>query len=153
MTKLFVKKEVDINAPAIRVWDVLTKPEYTDQWAPEFVGGEAEFHIESDWKMGSPVLWKNEEGKVLVEGNVTAIQPNKLLRFTVFDSRSTKPKVKEEDGITYVLDSGDHTTTLRVTHGDFSVLKEGERYHNMSEQVWNKVLPKVKQIAETRDDS
>ncbi len=81
MEKLFVEKSIKINTPASRVWDVLTKPEFTDQWAPEFSGG-AEFHIESDWKLGSPVLWKGQDGSVIVQGNVTALEPNKFLRFT-----------------------------------------------------------------------
>ena len=31
MEKLFVEKSIKINTPASRVWDVLTKPEFTDQ--------------------------------------------------------------------------------------------------------------------------
>ena len=57
MPKLFVEKTIEINAPASTVWDVLTNPEQTSEWAPEFAGG-AEFRIESDWKLGSPVLWR-----------------------------------------------------------------------------------------------
>jgi len=53
--KLFVNKTIEINAPASKVWNVLTRREYTDQWALEFTGG-VEFHIESDWKLGSTVL-------------------------------------------------------------------------------------------------
>ncbi len=56
MEKLFVNKTIEINAPASKVWDALTRREFTDQWAPQFTGG-AEFHIDSDWKLGSPVVW------------------------------------------------------------------------------------------------
>ncbi len=87
MLKLFVDKTIEIDAPAFKVWDVLTRPEYTGQWAPEFSGG-APLRIESEWRVGSPVLWKDQDGKVVVEGNVTALEPEKLLRFTVFDVRS-----------------------------------------------------------------
>jgi uncharacterized protein YndB with AHSA1/START domain len=81
---------------------VLTSPGHTREWAPEFSGG-AEFRIESDWKLGSPVLWKGQDGNVIVEGKVTAVEPNTFLRFTVFDVRGEKPPVTEEDGITYEL--------------------------------------------------
>ena len=89
MPKLFVEKTIDINAPASKVWEVLTSPAYTGEWAPEFSGG-TEFHIESDWKPSSPVLWKDEDGNVIVEGYVTAAKPNTFLRFTVFDVRGGK---------------------------------------------------------------
>ncbi len=126
---------------------MLTKPEFTDQWALEFSGG-AEFHIESDWKLGSPVLWKGQDGSVIVQGNVTALEPNKFLRFTVFDVRGEKPPVTEEDGITYELTEQNGKTMLRLSQGDFSVMAEGEKYHRLSVEVWDRVLPKVKELAE-----
>ncbi|TMD46914.1 MAG: hypothetical protein E6I90_05500 [Chloroflexi bacterium] len=147
MEKLFVEKSIKINTPASRVWDVLTKPEFTDQWALEFSSG-AEFHIESDWKLGSPVLWKGQDGSMIVQGNVTALEPNKFLRFTVFDVRGEKPPVTEEDGITYELTEQNGETMLRLSQGDFSVMAEGEKYHRLSAEVWDRVLPKVKELAE-----
>ena len=147
MEKLFVEKSIKINAPASRVWDALTRPEFTDQWALEFSGG-AEFHIESDWKLGSPVLWKGQDGSMIVQGNVTALEPNKFLRFTVFDVRGEKPPVTEEDGITYELTEQNGETMLRLSQGDFSVMAEGEKYHRLSAEVWDRVLPKVKELAE-----
>jgi len=92
MEKLFVNKTIKINAPASKVWNALTRSEYTDQWALEFTGG-AEFHIDSDWKLGSPVIWTGQDGSVIVQGNVTALEPQKFLRFTVFDVRGEKPQV------------------------------------------------------------
>jgi uncharacterized protein YndB with AHSA1/START domain len=147
MPKLFVEKTIEINAPASKVWDVLTSPEHTREWAPEFSGGAA-FHIESDWKLGSPVLWKGQDGNVIVEGKVTALEPNTFLRFTVFDVRGEKPPVTEEDGITYELTEHAGKTTFRLFQGDFSVMAEGEKYHHLSAEVWDRVLPKVKVLAE-----
>src|SRR3989454_5732276 len=151
MEKLFVEKSIKINTPASRVWDVLTKPEFTDQWALEFSSG-AEFRIESDWKLGSPVLWKGQDGNVIVEGDVTAVEPNRFLRFTVFDVRGEKPPVTEEDGITYELTEHAGKTTFRLLQGDFSVMTEGEKYHRLSAEVWDRVLPKVKTLAEKEKD-
>jgi uncharacterized protein YndB with AHSA1/START domain len=148
MKKLFVDKTIEINAPRSKVWDALTKREYTDKWAPEFSGG-SQFYIESNWKPGSPVLWKGQDGKVIVEGNVTARERNKLLRFTVFDVRSAeRPPVTEEDGITYRLSGKNGKTTLQVLQGDFSVMTDGEKYRDMSAEIWDRVLPKVKELAE-----
>src|SRR5262245_18552073 len=100
MSRLFVEKSIEINSPVSKVWEVLTVSKYTAEWAPDFNGG-APFRIESDWQPGSSVVWKDKDNKTVVEGNVTALEPGKLLRFTVFDVRSERPPAREEDGITY----------------------------------------------------
>ena len=147
MSKLFVDKSIEINAPAEEVWSVLTLPEYTSKWAIEFAGG-TEFYIESDWELDSPVLWKDKGGNVIVEGNVTAIRPNEFLRFAVFDASGERPPVTEEDGITYIIEQNNGKTILRVLQGDFSAMPEGEKFYQMTAQVWDLVLPKVKELAE-----
>lgn len=148
MEKLFVDQTIGINAPVNKVWQVLTLRSYTDQWTPEFANGDPHFYIESDWKLGSPVLWKGQEDSLIVEGIVTAIVLNKLLRFTVFDVRSEKPPVTEEDGITYRLKEQNGVTILHLLQGDFSTMPEGLKYRDMSTRVWQRVLPKVKELAE-----
>ncbi|MDR3577635.1 MAG: SRPBCC domain-containing protein [Anaerolineaceae bacterium] len=127
---------------------MLTLRSYTAQWAPEFASGDPHFYIESDWKLGSPVLWKGQDDSSIVEGMVTAIVLNKLLHFTVFDVRSEKPLVTEEDGITYKLSEQNGITTLHLRQGDFSSMPEGAKYRDMSLAVWQRVLPKVKELAE-----
>src|SRR4051794_7260950 len=115
MTKLFVDKTIEINAPASKVWKAITSSENNRQWAVEFSSGGPEFHLKSTWELGSPVLWKGQDGKVIVEGNVTAVEQYKLLRFTVFDVRSPeRPQVTEEDGITFKLAENNGRTTLHI---------------------------------------
>jgi uncharacterized protein YndB with AHSA1/START domain len=150
MNKLFVEKTIAINAPVFKVWDAITKRENTNEWALEFSSGGPQFNIESTWELGSPVLWKGQDGTVIVEGNVTAAEQNRLLRFTVFDVRSPeRPPVTDEDGITFQLSEENGKTTLRILQGDFSVMTDGEKYRDLSAEIWNKVLPKVKELAET----
>jgi uncharacterized protein YndB with AHSA1/START domain len=149
MPKLFVDKKITINAPAPKVWNALTKRENTDAWAREFSSGGPQFHLESAWELGAPVLWKGEDGNTVVKGTVTALEPNKLLRFTVFDVRhADAPQLTEDDGITCELKKAKGKTTLRVLQGDFSAMEEGEKYRNLSAEIWDRVLPKIKEIAE-----
>lgn len=150
MDKLFVDIVIDIKAPAKAVWEALTLRENTDQWAAAFSSGGPRFHIESHWELGNPVLWKSEDGATVVEGNVTMNEPYSVLRFTVFDTRSARPEVSEEDGITYKLFEKDGITTLRVLQGDFSTIPDGkgQQYRDMSTKIWQQVLPIVKAIAE-----
>jgi uncharacterized protein YndB with AHSA1/START domain len=150
MSKLFVDQTIEINAPVSRVWDVLTVSEYNNHWATEFSSGGPKFHLESTWELESPVLWKGEDGTVIVEGNVTALEQNKLLRFTVFDVRSEeKALVTEEDGITFQLSEDNGVTTLHILQGDFSVMPEGKKYRDLSAEIWDKVLPRIKEMAES----
>ena len=147
MSKLFVDKSAEINAPISKVWEVLTRRDLTSQWAPEFSGGSP-FQIESDWKLGSPVSWKDAGGQTIVEGNVTAVEPQRFLRFTVFDVRSERPPVTEEDGITYKLSEINSKTTLHVLQGDFSAMPDGQKYRDRSAEIWDRVLSRVKELAE-----
>jgi len=150
MEKLFVDKTIEINAPASKVWDVITVEEFNNQWATEFSSGGPQFYLDSTWELDSPVLWKGEDGKVIVEGNVTALQQNKLLRFTVFDVRSEeKALVTEEDGITFHLSEENGKTNLHILQGDFSVMPEGRKYRDLSADIWDKVLPSIKKMAES----
>ena len=48
----------------------------------------------------------------------------------------------------HVLTEHAGKTTLRLFQGDFSVMPEGEKYHRLSAEVWDRVLPKVKALAE-----
>lgn len=144
--KLFVDKSIEIKAPAYRVWQVLTVRENMDKIAAEF---SPDIFLEADWRLGGDVLWKDKKGRLMVEGKVVTIEPGKMLRFTVNDVM-TKEKMdaNEDDGITYKLTENDGITTLKVTHGDFSTITDGEKYYQMSLETWIKLLPKIRKWAE-----
>jgi uncharacterized protein YndB with AHSA1/START domain len=150
MPKLFAEKSIEIHASAPRVWDVLTSPVSTAEWASEFTAGGPALHIESDWLVGSPVLWKDRKKRVVVDGAVTAVQPPVLLRYTVFDVRGQRPAVSPEDGITYKLTEREGTTVLWVSQGDFSTMADGEKYRDLSEDMWDRVLARIKRLSEGR---
>ncbi|HEX8974577.1 MAG TPA: SRPBCC domain-containing protein [Patescibacteria group bacterium] len=145
MEKLFIDKTIEIEAPIRKVWDVLVKREFTDVWTNEF---SPDMIVESDWELGDPVLWKQLDGKVVVEGNVTKAEPPKFLRYTVFDVEMGRMTVGEDDGITFELTENDGKTKLHVLHGDFAAMPEGQKYYDMTMDAWNKILPKMKELAE-----
>src|SRR5579871_6611878 len=145
MAELILKQSIEINVPASKVWHVLTDTTMTHQWVNNF-GVEGE--IVSNWQLGDPVQWRGIDGNVFVEGNVTAVEPEMLLRFTVLDTRSERPPVTDKDGITYQLIGQHGKTILTVMQGDFGKMPDGEKYYNASIEVWKKVLPTVKALAE-----
>ena len=153
MEKLFVQKSIEISVEAKKVWKVLTEPAYTKKWV-ETGWENNDLNISSDWKFGRDVLWKSNQGELLVNGKVTALNPYKLLRFTVFDVNSTETfPVNEGDGITYEFNEHNGATTLKIRQGDFSIIKEGKKYHDQTDAIWNRVLPKVKELAEAETNT
>ncbi len=151
MEDLFVQKSIEMNAPIEKVWKVLTEPEFTTQWIKkgwEAAGGES-MTISSDWKPGSEVQWKNKDGAVLVKGNVTALNPYRLIRFTMFDVNSKGEFAVSDDGITYELAEHGDTTRLNVRQGDFSVMKEAKKYYEQTNKIWEGALAAIKALAET----
>jgi uncharacterized protein YndB with AHSA1/START domain len=149
MDQLLIKNTITINAPASKVWDALTNPEQTKKY---MFGCETV----SDWKVGSPLLWKgNYEGKdmVFVKGNIVEIKPEKKLVYTTFDPNSTMEDISQNYlTVTYELTTENGKTVLIVTQGDYKTVAEGERrykeaYNNG--EGWNPILTEIKKLIET----
>src|SRR5687768_13920664 len=77
MPKHFVEKSIEINAPVSKVWRVFTDPVLTRQMGGEYV---------SDWKVGSSLRWKGPDGRMLTNGTILNIEPEKLLQHNLFSS-------------------------------------------------------------------
>ena len=134
--------------PPRRVWDVLTRPEFTQQWVRLFQPVFAE--LKSDWKLNSLVEWETSEGTVLVDGKVTKYAPYQYLSYTVHDTSGGFDDVQsDEDGIVYELNERDGHTLLIVRQGDFK--KVGERaqeFRDATAESWARALPMIKELAE-----
>lgn len=147
--ELLVKNKITINAPAKKVWDVLTNPEQTKKY---MFGCETV----SDWKPGSTLEWKgNYEGKemVFVKGKIVNIIPKKLLVYTTIDPNNPAIEDKPENylTVTYDLKEENGVTVLTVTQGDYNKVADGEsRYKEASNdgEGWNPILVEIKKIAE-----
>ena len=144
---LFVERSIEIDAPAKKVWKALTHPVLTRQWVNNF--GMEGGHLESDWKVGSAVEWRDKHGKTYVTGTVTKLEQHRHLHYTVRDlaDRSNVPEF-EGDGLDFRLEEQNNRTTLHVRQGDFSRDPSWVQYHEPTNQIWLKVLPLIKSIAE-----
>lgn len=148
MPILEIKNTITINAPASKVWEVLTQPEYTKIY---MYGCETV----SDWKVGSSLLWNGSyEGveMTFVKGSIVEINPFSKLIYTVFDPNSTIEDIPENYlNVTYELLEVDGKTTLNITQGDYNKVAEGERRYQESSnngEGWNPILVEIKKIAE-----
>jgi uncharacterized protein YndB with AHSA1/START domain len=144
---LIVKNTIDIQAPRARVWDALTNPAQTKKY---MFGCEAL----SDWKEGSPLIWKgnfNGVELVAVKGSIISIRPGEFLAYTAIDPNSTIPD-KPENYLTITLElseEGGHTL-LTATQGDYNTVAEGDkRYqHTIDGGGWAPILTAVKELVE-----
>jgi uncharacterized protein YndB with AHSA1/START domain len=147
--ELIIRNIITIKASASKVWDALVNPEQTKKY---MFGCETV----SDWKIGSPLLWRmNHEGKELiaVKGNIVDIKPNSFLAYTVIDPNNAAIKDIPENylTVTYKLSEQNGETTLTVIQGDYSKVAEGEKRYRESYnngEGWNPILVEIKKLVE-----
>ena len=145
---LTIKNSIDIHGPAAKVWNALTNPEETKKY---MFGCEAL----SDWKVGSPLIWKgnfNGVELIAVKGVVKAFQPNRYLEYTVIDPNNPKiPDLPENYlTVTCTLSEQGDVTSITVTQGDYNTVAQGaERYkHSVDGGGWQPILEAIKKQVE-----
>lgn len=147
---LIIENEIAINAPAAKVWDILTNPLQTKKY---MFGCE----VITDWQPGSPIDWKGSwEGKemVFVKGTVKAVEPGKLAAYTTIDPNNPAIADVPENHltVTYYLTEQNGNTLLKVTQGDYATVADGQRRYEESYnngEGWNPILRAIRDIAET----
>ncbi|HEY4111916.1 SRPBCC family protein [Puia sp.] len=145
---LIVENDITIAAPAAKVWDALTQPEWTKQYMFGCVPV-------TDWKPGSPLLWKgtfNEVEMVAVKGHIVSIDPGRALVYTVIDPNNPAIPDLPENHLTVTcrLTETGGKTHLFVSQGDYNTVAEGEsRYkHTVDGGGWSPILDQIKQLLE-----
>lgn len=146
--KQVVTNTITINAPVSEVWNALINPEKTKVY---MFGCETV----SDWQVGSDLLWRgNYEGKemVFVKGKILAIEPEKVLKYTVIDPFASYPDIPENYlNVTYDISAKGVHTILTVSQDGFENAAEGEKrfkdvYNNG--EGWNPILVEIKKLVE-----
>lgn len=137
---LIVKNNIRIDAPAERVWEVLTKPEYIRIWdnLPEDFG-------DFDVQPTTVIEWPGYTKLTVVEFDM-----NKSLVYSLslpITSETTATNV----GYTYNIstDAYGHTW-LSIEIGDFALIIEGEKYYNESFTFGETASQKIKELAERK---
>jgi uncharacterized protein YndB with AHSA1/START domain len=137
---LIAKASISINAPASKVWDAFTNPELIKQ----YMFGTT---VISDWKEGSPIVWKGEWQDRTYEdrGVILKLKPESLIRYSHFSPLSGKLDLPENyHTVTVELVSNGASTTVLLSQDNNET--EEEREH--SEQNWKMMLDELKKLLE-----
>ena len=145
MTPLFIRKSIEVNASADALWKVLTDNEFIPQYMFGCVA-------ETDWKPGSPLLWKGAaDGKLYVKGHVVAADAPHRLEYTVIDPNN--PAVQDIPAnylsMIYEIREHDQGLTFELSQGDYSKVAEGQKRYEDTLKGDDFILVKIKELAES----
>lgn len=134
------KATVTINAAPGRIWQALTDPKVLKQL---YYGAD----IVTDWKVGSPILYKGEwQGKRYEDkGIIVKFEPEKSLVTTHWSPLSGVPDNPENyHTVTYELTQTKSGTQVTIIQDNNA--SEDEKQH--SDQFWQTLLEGLKKIVE-----
>ena len=137
---LIAKTAITIKAPSTRVWDALVTPAAIKQ----YMFGT---NVVSDWKEGSPIVWKGVwQGKSYEDkGVILQFKPTRTLQYTHFSPLSGLPD--EPDSYhTVTIELAAEGTTTRVSLAQDKNSTEQAREH--SEKNWGMMLAGLKELVE-----
>jgi uncharacterized protein YndB with AHSA1/START domain len=143
MSQLFVEESIEIDAPTYQVWEVLTNPDLTCEWArtwwPDLVS------VESSWQRDSAVDWKIGDEVIAATGVVTASKERELLQYTF---KVADASIKKQETVTCSLQEVGGMTQLSVRVGNFADSAEHKQCYPGAVESWKKSLLKIKSLAE-----
>ena len=144
MTALEIRKSIEVDAPAATLWKILTD----NQFIKQYMFG---CYAETDWKVGSPLLWKGTaDGKLYVKGKIVAIDAPRRLAYTIIDANSAIADIPSNYlTMTYTLtERGANACVLEIAQGDFAAVEDGEKRYQDSIGGGDAILPAIKRLAE-----
>jgi uncharacterized protein (TIGR02246 family) len=137
---LIAKASITINAPIDKVWDALINPDKIKHY---MFGTNAV----SDWKEGSPIIWKGEwEGKKYEDrGVIFKLEPGHRIQYSHFSPLTGLPDLPENYHIVTIELSGKGKQTLVFLLQDNNATEEAREH---SEKNWKMMLGGLKTFLE-----
>ena len=137
---LIAKASITINAPSAKVWDALVQPEAIKQ----YMFGTT---VVTDWREGSPVVWKGEwQGRPYEDkGVILQFKPGRTLAYSHFSPLSGVPDTPDNYHTVTIELSAEQNQT-RVSLAQDNNASEEERQH--SEKNWGMMLSALKEYVE-----
>lgn len=137
MPNLFIEKSIEIAVPAIDVWQAFVDPALSRKMGGEYV---------SAWEAGSPIGWKDLEGRMLTSGKILKIEPAKMLKHNVF--RDVEGILTLASVVTYELRGRQDGKTTLLARESFAQPQDAKAFA-AAEAGWDAALTKLKEAAES----
>jgi len=136
-----ITKTINIKATPSEIWNALTKPDMIKQWM-----SDAETEIISDWKTGSPIIFKmNLNGKHEYKGKILQWDPGKIFQYSSWSKISRLPdKPENYTLIEFRLTPMENRTSLSITHSNL-IAKAAVEHSNY---YWNIALELIRRLIE-----
>lgn len=139
-----------INAPVLKVWNMMLEDKTYRIWTEEFSPGS---HYIGNWEQGSKILFLGPSNDGKLAGMVSRIKENKLHKYIsiehlgevydgVEDTTSDRVKVWTGSLENYTFIDKEGKTELLV---DMDI---NEEFKEMFEGMWPKALQKLKELCE-----
>lgn len=141
--KYTAKVSTHINAPVTKVWDALINPKIAKEY---FMGAE----IITDWKVGSPILFKGElnGNKYEEKGTLLRVKPNTQLQYSHWSHFDGLPDESENYRTwTFNLSEEEDGILLSVSEDNIPTEKQRKR----SDEFWTGVISTIKELLEKNE--
>lgn len=137
-------RSIEIGADVDRIWNVLLAP--NKNWASAF--GEGTVVKDTDWQLGSPVIWTDASGGIGASGKVTSNINGEEIEIAYFDD--------EEIAHTENANTGDYIERYKLSKDSSGknvlTIEVGElskSYFPAHSQMWENALQLIKESAES----
>lgn len=134
-----IMKTIELNVSAEQLWPVLVSVDAVTNWAQAFSGGTV---VETDFKSGSPIVWKTAEGEIGAQGVVKERIENKKLVLAYPENGDLSQPESEVYNEVYEITEINGKTLLKVTAGPLA--KTWVKSHD---PLWDQVMVKIKELA------
>ena len=134
------KTSIRINTTREKVWNALVDPKAIKQ----YMFGT---NVVSDWKEGSPIVWKGEwQGKAYEDkGKILQLIPSETIQYSHFSTLSGQPdKPENYHTVTIALSGNGNQTDVTLTQDNNAT--EAEKAE--SEKNWGMMLEALKKLLE-----
>lgn len=152
MIEQLPEQTIVIHASPSQIWQMFTNPDRTHALGGEYV---------SNWQIGASFGFKNLDGVMQTTGTLLELEPEKRLKYTIFDTDTVKnpvPSIYSE--ITYELHplpipDGIHAPH-DVVHGVHTILMVREQYtkpldqetYDAAIEKWSTAVHQIKTAVE-----
>lgn len=134
-------KSVRIRASLEAIWDIVLHPD--NQWGLAFGGGAT---AETDWKEGSPIIWRDTENNIGANGVVEVHRPEEYLQLRYYDDVEPKPEATLGDyyeKYSIVPDQDDYILSIEIG----KIAKSDIPFH---QKMWDEAINIIKERSEKK---